>query len=133
MDHQGLLKHHDAKYKGSQWNVLVYWDDGTQTWEPLNIIGKHDKITLAKYTKNNNLLSKPGWKFLCKPAKCQCFLNIASNAIKWHHDPTQMQYKFGMQLPHNYAKALQLDKENGNTLWQGAVRAELDQIHEYLS
>ena len=29
LDHQGPLKHHDPKYKGSQWNVLVAWDDGT--------------------------------------------------------------------------------------------------------
>ena len=45
------------------------WDDGTQTWKPLNIIGKCDEITLAKYTKDNDLLSKLGWKFLRKMAK----------------------------------------------------------------
>ena len=71
LDHQGPLKCHDSKYKGSQWNVLVAWDDGTQTWEPLNIIGKHNEITLAKYAKENDLLSKPGWKFLRKTAKHQ--------------------------------------------------------------
>ena len=64
LDHQGPLKRHDPKYKDSQWNVLVAWDDGTHTWEPLNIIGKCDEITLAKYAKDNDLLSKPGWKFL---------------------------------------------------------------------
>ena len=71
LDHQGPLKCRDPKYKGPQWNVLVAWDDGTQTWEPLNIIGKHDEITLAKYAKENDLLSKPGWKFLRKTAKRQ--------------------------------------------------------------
>ena len=60
LDHQGHLKRHDPTYKGSQWNVLVDWDDGTQTWEPLNIIGKCDEITVAKYDKDNDLLSKPG-------------------------------------------------------------------------
>ena len=112
LDHQGPLKHHDAKYKGSQWNVLVDWDDSTQTWEPLNIIGKHDEITLAKYAKDNDLLSKLVWKFLQKTAKCQHFLNDALNATKWCRDPTQIQYKVGVQLPHNYAKALRLHKQN---------------------
>ena len=69
LDHQGPLKHHYPKYKGSQWNVLVDWDDGTQTWEPLNIISKYDEITLAKNAQNNDLLSKLGWKFLHKMAK----------------------------------------------------------------
>ena len=82
LDHQGPLKHHDPKYKGSQWNVLVTWDDSTQTWEPLNIIGKHDEISLAKYAKENDILSKPGWKFLRKSAKRQHFLSVALNAIK---------------------------------------------------
>ena len=45
LDHQGPLKHHNPKYKGSQWNILVDWDDSTQTWEPLSIIGKCDEIT----------------------------------------------------------------------------------------
>ena len=99
LDHQGPLKRHDPKYKGSQWNVLVAWDDGTHTWEPLNIISKCDEITLAKYAKDNDLLSKPGWKFLRKTAKRQRFLNVALNALKRRRDPTQIRYKFGVRLP----------------------------------
>ena len=38
LDHQGPLKKYDPKYKGSSYNVLVNWDCGTQTWEPLNLI-----------------------------------------------------------------------------------------------
>ena len=47
LDHQGPLKSHDPKYKGSSYNVLMDWDDGTQTWEPQNIIGKQDPVTLT--------------------------------------------------------------------------------------
>ena len=86
---------------------------------------------MAKYTKDNDLLSKPGWKFLHKTAKRQFFLSIALNALKQHCDLTQIQYKFGICLPHNYAEALHLKQENGNTLWSDAVKAELDQICNY--
>ena len=34
LDHQGPLKAHEPKYKGSSDNVFVDWDDGTQTWGP---------------------------------------------------------------------------------------------------
>ena len=47
LDHQGPLKAHDPRYKGSSYNVLVSWDDGSQTWEPINLIGKQDPVTIA--------------------------------------------------------------------------------------
>ena len=81
--------------------------------------------------QKNDLLSKPGWKFLRTTAKHQRFLNVALNAIKRCHDPTQIRYKFGVRLPRNYAEALRLDEDNGNTLWHDAVRTELDQICDY--
>ena len=69
LDHQGPPKKHDPKYKGSSYNVLVNWDNGTQTWEPLNVIAKQDPITLARYAFDNGLLNKPGWKFVHCTAK----------------------------------------------------------------
>ena len=47
LDHQGPLKAHDPQYKGSSYNVLVSWDDGSQTWEPINLISKQDPVTIA--------------------------------------------------------------------------------------
>ena len=64
LDHQGPLKRHDPRFKGSSYNVLVDWDDGSQTWEPINIIGKQDPGTVAHYTHDKGFLNKPGWKFL---------------------------------------------------------------------
>ena len=69
VDHQGPLKNHDPKYKGSSYNVLVDWDDKTQTWEPLNTMAKQDPVTLARYAYDNGLLNEPGWKFLHRTAK----------------------------------------------------------------
>ena len=63
-DHQGPLKAHDPKYHGSSYNVLVTWDDGMQTWEPLNMMAKQDPVMLARYAHDHDLLNKPGWKFL---------------------------------------------------------------------
>ena len=62
--HQGPLKQHDPKHQGSSYNVLVDWDDSTQTWEPLNLMAKQDSVTLALYGHDKGLLNKPGRKFL---------------------------------------------------------------------
>ena len=71
INHQGPIEKNDPKYKGSSYNVLVDWDDSTQTWELINIISKQDLITLAHYAHDNGLLNKPGWKFLHCTAKHQ--------------------------------------------------------------
>ena len=64
LDHQGPLKRHDQRFKGSSCNVHVDWDDGSQTWEPMNILGKQDPVTVACYAHDKGLFNIPGWKFL---------------------------------------------------------------------
>ena len=64
LDHQCPLKNHDPKYKGLMWNILVVWEDGTQTWEPVNIMAKQDSVMIMKYAHDHELLNTPGWKFL---------------------------------------------------------------------
>ena len=36
--------------------------------------------------------------------------------------------KFGISLPKNVKEALQLDKENGNTLWADAIATEMKNV-----
>ena len=59
-DHQGPLSKGDGCYKGSRFNVLVNWESGKSTYEPLDFIGKDDPVTCAIYGKKNNLLNIPG-------------------------------------------------------------------------
>jgi hypothetical protein len=61
LDHR-YVKPHDHDYKGSSINVLVAWEDGTETWEPLTLVAKSDPVTLAVYAKEHDLLDQPGWK-----------------------------------------------------------------------
>ena len=35
--HQGPLSRSDKNYKGCRYNVLVNWESGESTYEPLNI------------------------------------------------------------------------------------------------
>ena len=59
---QGPLQSNHADYRGSTYNVMVAWEDGTYTYEPLKIIAADDPVTCALYAKKNNLLNTPGWK-----------------------------------------------------------------------
>ena len=128
LDHQGPLKSHDPKYKGSSYNVLVDWDDKTQTWEPLDTMSKQDPVTLAHYAHHNGLLNEPRWKFT---AKRQGFLNAIINSVKRCNNPNQVKYKCGVHVPRIFSEAMLLDKENRNTFWADAVCRELDQLFSY--
>ena len=47
--HQGPLRPTHPEYKGSSYNVLVQWEDGSETYEPLDVIIKDDPVSVAKY------------------------------------------------------------------------------------
>jgi hypothetical protein len=50
------------EYKGSQCNVLIEWESGEITNEPLGVIAADDPVSCAIYARENNLLDQPGWK-----------------------------------------------------------------------
>jgi len=47
--HQGPIKPNHPDYKGSSYNLLVRWNDDSQTYEPLDMFIKDDPITVAVY------------------------------------------------------------------------------------
>ena len=60
--HEGPLDKSHRNYNGSSYNLLIEWENGEVTKEPLNIIAADDPVTCAIYAQDNNLLDKPGWK-----------------------------------------------------------------------
>ena len=67
--HQGPLESTDPNHKGSKYNVMVEWESGEVTYEPLTLISKDDPITCAVYAKKHDLLNTTGWKHLKRYAK----------------------------------------------------------------
>ena len=97
----------------------------------IELDGKQDPVTLVKYAQEHDILNMLGWKFLCSTARQQCFINVIFHAATRCVARNQVRYKFGVQAPQTYKEVLSMDKENGNTLWQEAVRWELDHIMSY--
>jgi hypothetical protein len=120
-------KHKD--YKGYSFNVLVKWEDGSETYEPLDIIMKDDPITVAQYVEDHGLLDTTGWKKLKRFVK-QMFARMIkqSTLTSQIHGPI---YQFGIWVPRDVKEALAFDETNGNHLWKEAIDAELAGLHEY--
>ena len=67
--HQGPLLPQDENYKGSKYNVMVEWETGEISEEPLSLIAADDPVTCAEYAKKHDLLHLDGWKRLYHIAK----------------------------------------------------------------
>lgn len=129
--HQGPLTSRDKDYKGSAYNVLVEWENGEISYEPLKVIMADDPITCAIYARENGLLDTPGWKTLKKWGRRDKVLQRQANQAKLRSFNTAPRFKYGFELPKNFEHALFLDNRNGNTKWQDANDLEFGQLFEY--
>jgi hypothetical protein len=143
--HEGPFRASDPEYKGSRYNILVEWENGEITseplvdeWEngeimsePLNIFGKDDPVTCAVYAREHGLLEEEGWKRFKGIAKREkkMLRMVNQSRIKTTHNAPR--YKFGYCIPRNYDEAMQFDLKNGNTLWREATGLELSQLAEF--
>ena len=129
--HQGPLESTDPNHKGSKYNVMVEWESGEVTYEPLTLLSKDDPITCAVYAKKHDLLDTTGWKHLQRCAKTSKRLIRAVKQSRTRQVRASARYQHGFQVPKDYNDAMRLDKKNGNTHWQDPMDLELTQIHEY--
>jgi hypothetical protein len=79
--HEGPITRRHSNWKGSTYNVMVEWEDGSVTAEPLAIVAADDPVSCAIYAKKNDLLEAPGWKRFKGIAKRQKkFLRMSNQA-----------------------------------------------------
>ena len=129
--HQGPLESTDPSHKGSKYNVMVEWEPGEVTYEPLTLISKEDPINCAVYAKKRDLLDTTGWNYPKRHAKISKRPIRAVKQSRIHQARASARYQHGFQVPKDFNDAISLDKENSNTHWQDEMDLELTQIHEY--
>jgi hypothetical protein len=56
---QRIISH---EVQGPQITLLIKWENGEITKQPLKMITAEDPVTCAIYRRENGLLDQPGWK-----------------------------------------------------------------------
>ncbi len=128
--HQGPLSKAHKDFIGSTINVTVEWANGEQTVEPLTIIAADSPVTCAKYAADHDLLDKPGWRRFKKLARTYKKMLLFANQAKIRNFG-KSKFKYGYEVPYNYAQAMKLDEKNGNTKWKDATNLEMQHILGY--
>ena len=129
--HEGPLKEGHPSYKGSAYNVLIIWEDGSRTFEPLSIIAADNPMVCALYAKKVGLLDTPGWKRFKSIAKDEKKLTRMLNQAKLKSFRREPTYQFGHKIPRSTPEAIRFDEENKNTFWQDAMALEMAQLQEF--
>lgn len=138
LDHKKVYPYQKDEYKGSSYNLLVEWETGERTWEPLHTKDKsglyqQDPVSVALYAKKNNLLDTKGWKLpnMKNYVKTQQRIIRRANQAKLHSFRTKPVYQYGYLVPRNHDQAMDIDAKNGNTKWRDAEIHELGCVDEY--
>ena len=111
ISHHGPMKPTDPNYKGSSWNVKIEWDDGSITYEPLDMVGQDDPFGCAKYAKEHDLLELPGWKRFKKLARRVKKMNRMAKQAVLASKRQGPIYQFGVRVPKNEQEARELDEK----------------------
>jgi hypothetical protein len=107
--------------------VLVAWEDGSQTFEPLKTMATDNPAVCAVYAEHANLLDTEGWKQFRRLAKRSQVLTRQLHHAKLASYRTAPLFKFGYQVPRHHKEAITLDERNGNTKYRDAEKLEMSQ------
>ena len=128
---EDILDHTVRQHKGiTRVFFKVKWRGGDTQWINMDDVRVHDPVAVIKYGEKENLLRTHGWEwiqaFLPMEEEVLLMTSAMNAATKDGH-----KYKFGIRVPSSVKEALALDRVNGNSFWEDAIRTELKQICEY--
>jgi hypothetical protein len=121
----------DKDYKGTLYNILVEWETGETTYQPLDLIAEDDPVLFAEYARRNRLLDTPGWKCFKRLGQSEKKIERIVKQAKltsYRRDPF---WKFSVLLPRTHVQSVEIDRKNGNTKWQDSEKTEMEQLAEY--
>ena len=127
--HEGPLSPTHPSYKGSKYNLVIEWDDGSVTHEPLDTFCKDAPMACATYAKDNGLLSAPGSKRYKRLLEAEERMERSIKKAKHNHN--KIKYMYGVRIPRHPAEALRFDEENGSTKWLDSMKLEIQQLMDY--
>ena len=98
-------------------HVLLKWKDGSSTWHALKDVKDSYPVELAMYAKENGLEKLPAFAWWVSYVVRKQERIIEKLKSKYW----SRTHKYGIRIPKSVKEALQIDKENGNTLWWDAT------------
>ena len=106
------------------WFLEVRWKDGTTSWQRLADLKESYPVQVAEYATLKGISDEPAfawWVPYVLRKRNRILAAVKGRVIKKTH-------KFGIEIPTTVEQALEIDKKNGNTLWQDAINKEMKNV-----
>ena len=106
------------------WKLCVQWKDGSTSWERLADLKESNPIEVAEYSVSANIQHEPAfawWVPNVISRRNRIIATVNKRYLKRTH-------KFGIEIPKTVQRAIEIDRENGNSLWQDAINKEMRNV-----
>ena len=104
--------------------LCVRWKNGATTWERLADLKHSYPLELAEYAIAHGIDGTPAFSWWV-PYVIRKRRRILAAVQSRYHKRT---HKFGFEIPKTIKRALEIDRECGNTLWQDAIAKEMANV-----
>jgi len=107
------------------WDLQVEWKDGSNSWLSLKDLKNSNSVDVAQYAKDNRIDQEPAFDWWVHDV-----LKRRERLIKMARSHRlKTGYKFGLRVPETVDEAMEIDRINGNTLWQDAIEKEMQNVY----
>ena len=106
------------------WKLAIKWKDGSTSWERLANMNEAYPIQVAEYAVATGIELMPAfawWMPYILKKRDQIISAVNKRYVKCLHN-------FGIKIPKTVQRALEIDKENGNTFWMDAIKKEMKNV-----
>ncbi len=121
VEHNG--KRHKVKTTKGWW-LCPEWDNGSTAWVRLAEMKDSFPVEVAEYAVAMDIADEPAfawWVPQVLKRRDRIIAAVKSRYFKRTH-------KFGLEVPKTVRRALEIDKANGNTLWEDAIKKEMKNV-----
>ena len=106
------------------WDLCVEWRDGTTSWERLSGLKEAYPVEVSEYATSQGIDHEPAFAWWVHYVLKKRDRIIAAVNKRYH----KRSHKFGIELPKTVKRALEIDREKGNTLWREAIAKEMKAV-----
>ena len=154
----GMIDICSHRWRDGRVELQINWDTNESTWETFDNMREDHPRATAEYIVHNNVSRKKSrdpimnWarkvvrdtrRALRRIIKLYDFQLDESDRIyrvrrrvrgskkKKRIDHRKREFKYGLEVPRDAKRALEIDQENGDHLWEESMKAEIDSLLDY--
>lgn len=106
------------------WQLCVTWKGGSTDWIALKDLKECYPVELAEYAIATGISNEPAFAWWVPYVMKKRQRIISKLKSKYW----ERSHKYGIRIPKSVREAIKVDLENGDTLWQDAIRKEMDNV-----